>query len=281
MSNYHIYNNFFSKAFVQKTLHKSQGLWDKQCIQRDFDISPEDSNLDIVKKIYAGLDKHHRNEYFFKNTLFNKLVLGKYSLRTTTALREVTIHKSKADFVLMNGKAVVFEIKTSLDTLDKLDTQIQDYYRAFTHVCVLTDSTHAQKIHDKYKNTKTGIYVLKKNNKISTIQEPQKCIDYLNYKSLFSLLRKSEYIHIIEHVFGKVPEAKPVFFYDECFQLFKHIKIEEAHELVISQLKKRNINTVQEYMQYVPRELSYAAYFSGLKSKDYELLHNYLEEKRG
>ena len=61
-----------------------------------------------------------------------------HSVNTTTALTEVAIAKSKADFVLINGKAVVYEIKTELDNLERLCSQIDDYYKAFDHVAVVT-----------------------------------------------------------------------------------------------------------------------------------------------
>lgn len=83
----------------------------------------------------------YRNEYYYKNTLLNKLLIGKHSVNTTSALTEVNINKSKADFVLINGKAVVYEIKTELDNLDRLECQIMDYYTRFES-CLQIISTH-------------------------------------------------------------------------------------------------------------------------------------------
>ena len=100
------------------------------------------SNLQLIGEIYEHLDENYRNEYFYKNTLLNKLLLGKHSLRTTTALTEVPIAHSKADFVLVNGKAVVYEIKTELDNFDRLNTQIADYYKAFSYVSVEIGRAH-------------------------------------------------------------------------------------------------------------------------------------------
>ncbi|MBC8060944.1 MAG: sce7726 family protein, partial [Clostridiaceae bacterium] len=52
----------------------------------------------------------------------------------------------KADFILINGSAVVYEIKTELDTLDRLDSQIENYYKAFTKVCVITSESNYNKV---------------------------------------------------------------------------------------------------------------------------------------
>ena len=72
------------------------------------------NNGEIISEIYSYMSKNYRNEYFYQNTLLNKLLLGRHSINTTTALTQIPINKSKADFILINGKAVVYEIKTEL-----------------------------------------------------------------------------------------------------------------------------------------------------------------------
>ena len=73
-------------------------------------------------------------------------------MNTTTALTEIPIAKSKADFVLINGKAVVYEIKTELDNFDRLENQINDYYKAFDHVAVVTCKRKSSGIEEKDRN---------------------------------------------------------------------------------------------------------------------------------
>ena len=66
---------------------------------------------DTFERLYKQLLRHYRNEYVYKNTLFNKLVLGTHSLNTTSAIVELPIVDSIADFILFNGKAVVMKSK--------------------------------------------------------------------------------------------------------------------------------------------------------------------------
>nr|WP_270211591.1 sce7726 family protein [Streptococcus anginosus] len=61
----------------------------------------------------------------------NKRLLGMHSINTTTALTEIPVGRAKPDFILINGKAVVYEIKTELDNFDRLENQINEYYKAF------------------------------------------------------------------------------------------------------------------------------------------------------
>ena len=91
-------------------------------VVRRYNISYDENtkNEDIISEIYQYVASNYRNEYFYKNTLLNKLLINAHRLRTTVALTEVPVAKSKADFIMINGKAVVYEIKTALDTFDRL-----------------------------------------------------------------------------------------------------------------------------------------------------------------
>lgn len=46
-------------------------------------------NRVAIQNVYEAIRKSHRNEYYYKNTLLNKLLLGRHSLNTITALTEV------------------------------------------------------------------------------------------------------------------------------------------------------------------------------------------------
>ncbi len=69
--------------------------------------------------MYFVLKNSYRNEYYFKNTLFNQLVKH-YGLENSVVLDEFKIGGSIADFVFLNGEARVYEIKTAFDDLSKL-----------------------------------------------------------------------------------------------------------------------------------------------------------------
>lgn len=58
------------------------------------------------------------------NTLLNKLLVGKHSVNTTTALAQVRIDQHIADFVMINGEGKLYEIKSELDNFDRLYDQL-------------------------------------------------------------------------------------------------------------------------------------------------------------
>ncbi|MDL2236724.1 sce7726 family protein, partial [Christensenellaceae bacterium OttesenSCG-928-K19] len=151
--NYPILSRVFTRSVLKsfttgKTFSEMYNLAVKLFISH-----PENNtNSDNFELLYRVLKDEYRNEYYYKNTLLNKLLLGVHSVNTTTALTELPIAESKADFLLINGKAIVYEIKTELDNLDRLDGQISSYYKAFNHVCVLSYENNADAILSKYKD---------------------------------------------------------------------------------------------------------------------------------
>lgn len=223
------------------------------------------------------MNKEYRNEYFYKNTLLNKLLLGRHSLNTTTALSEVPINRSKADFVLINGKAIVYEIKTELDTFDRLFSQLADYYKAFDHVSVVTSENNYAKVMDLLKDTNVGISILTRRNTISLRKEPVQDRGKLDFITMFKVLRRVEYEEIIMDYYGELPETNQFSYYKECFKYFKQIPINHSYEAMLVILKKRARVQIDAYDDIVPYELKSLAYFSKYTKEDYTKLDSFLK----
>lgn len=236
------------------------------------------SNKQLISELYAILRKQYRNEYYYKNTILNKLLLGVHKPTTTTALTEVSIGKSKADFVLINGDAVVYEIKTELDNLDRLDSQISNYFNAFTRVSVLASEEYLDELKERLKNSPVGICVLTRRGTISERKEAQECTQWLNKDTMFRILRKTEYEEIIVKHYGKLPEVSQFDYYKVCKGLFCKLETKEAYKDFVSILKKRGKIEAESY-QGVPYELKFLVYFSDFNSDDYIKLNYFLDQK--
>ncbi len=237
-------------------------------------------NGELIRKIYRYMAKNYRNEYFYQNTLLNKLLLGRHSLNTTSALTQIPIGKSKADFVLINGKAVVYEIKTELDSFERLKTQLTDYYKAFNHVCVVTCEGNYEKLTALLEDPTVGICVLTNRNTLQFRREPQENNKNLSYEAIFKILHKKEFENVLIEYFDETPQTTPVFYYDECFRWFSQIPLEHVYRLTLKQLKKRN-RIVKEYFYNVPYELKSLMYFYNASDSDYLGLNTFLKENYG
>lgn len=253
-------------------------------IENYLDNPENKNNKTLLHEIYCCMSKTYRNEYFYQNSLLNKLLLGKHSLNTTTALTQIPISKSKADFILINGKAVVYEIKTELDSFDRLNTQINDYFKAFNHVCVVTSEGQYEKAIELLKNTSVGVYVLTRSNTISRYlrKEPVEDNTHLDHTSIFKVLNKREYESILLEYYGSLPVSKQVFYYDECLNQFSKIPIMEAYSMTLKELKKRNRMRIKvNEFKGIPYELKSLIYFANPSSKEFASINNFLKKEYG
>lgn len=258
-------NRVFTKSNLDKIISTGESTVLKKSIEKYSDNEVVISNIDGFKEIYKYMSKSYRNEYFYKNQLLNKLLIGRHSLNTTSALRELPVENSISDFVLINGKAQVYEIKTELDNLKRLSNQINDYYKAFKYVNIITDESHVENIMETLSNKNIGIFVLTKRNTISTIREPSEYGNKLNHVTMFKILRKKEYLNILEEYFGQEPEVSDFEMYDASLKLFKEIPINKAHDLMKRKLKERYLDVFRENKNIIletPSELRELIYFS-------------------
>jgi hypothetical protein len=275
-------NRIFTRNMLRHFIDGKADNVYSSVVRRYTSDADQKNNRELISEIYCELKNNYRNEYFYKNTLLNKLLLGVHSVNTTTALTEMAIAKSKADFVLINGKAVVYEIKTELDNLERLGSQIDDYYKAFDHVAVVTyekNLQQLQKVLDSLDKP-VGIYVLRKNGKLGTVRKPQRYTGDLDKEIIFKLLRKSEYEDIIVKRYGYLPEVTQFKYYSCCKKMFLHIPIEESYLLVVRILKKRMQLEKEEFVK-IPYELKFLAYFMELTYDDYQKLEAFLEHQYG
>lgn len=277
MNNNMVLNRLFTQYTFDDLIQRQHNDVYVSVIKRFVQDPTSKSHGRIISEIYSYMSKNYRNEYFYQNTLLNKLLLGRHSMNTTTALTQIPINKSKADFILINGKAVVYEIKTELDSFERLKNQITDYYKAFSHVCVVTCEEYYDKLNSILQDTNVGICLLSSRNTLRFVKEPLADYRNITHKHLFKVLHKKEFENILMKKFQKLPEATPAFYYDECYNWFKSIPIMDAYKEMLKQLKMRNKITKEEFKR-VPYELKSLMYFNNTYDNDYEQLEFFLNE---
>lgn len=237
------------------------------------------NNLQLIKEIYTVLEENYRCEYFFKNKLFNK-VLKEYSLSTTTAFNEFKIGNSKADLILLNGSIKIFEIKTELDDLSKLKKQIQDYQKVAEYVNIVSDSKFINKLTEEYRNTAVGIIEFTEKKSLKVCKKAQSNQLNFDFETMFKLLHKSEYLHLVKMNFGFIPEVPNTKVFRVCYELLKTIDIIDFQKQIMIILKKRNI-VCPELLKSknTPTELKHICYTLDFNSSEYDNLFEFLNKK--
>lgn len=274
-----ILSRLFSKNTINEILETGESTSLNRAIDY-FNIPTNISNSDTFSFCYKMLHKNYRNEYFYKNTLLNKTIFGVNSPNTATALAEFNIYKSKADFILLtNQKAEVFEIKTELDNLERVAMQIEDYYKIFSYVSIVTSESNYYKTYQLFKGSTVGIKVLNNRNNITIKKEPILNDYELDSEAMFKSLRKNEFESILQKYYGQLPDVTQFQYYKECLKWFEKLDIQYLQEQTVNILKKRNKIIEANDLFEIPMELKYLIYFSALTSGDIKKITFFLKEK--
>lgn len=274
MNNYNILNRFFSKSMLEETLLGHNSSCYGEIIKR-YAIDQNGTNGDIISTIYSILSSQYRNEYFYKNTLLNNLIVKKHKLYTTKVLTELPINKSIADFVTLNGKAVAYEIKTELDNLERIESQVNDYYKCFPYVCIVTCEFHLEKVKELFAGTNVGIYWFSKRNSIKIEQEPKADWSHLDHCAIFKLLRKYEFENIVKKYFKELPKVSQFEYYSECYKMFLNIDLDHIMKELLVVLKQRCCIQIEKF-EHVPLELKMLVYQSNYSDENYSKLETFL-----
>jgi len=275
--NFMILNRVFSQNTLTGFINNNNPIPYNVAIKRSSIDTINKSNGKILNEIYQFMKKNYRNEYIYKNTLLNKLLINSknHNIENTTALTEIPVGKSKADFILVNGKADVYEIKTELDNFNKLESQIRNYYKAFDHVSIVTSCNKLVELKKILSGSKIGIYVLNDKLKLKEIKIAKTEKKFLEHKTIFKILRKKECENILMKYYGKLPEVSQFDYYKECYKKIAEIDIKKLYSFFLKELKKRHC-VKKEYFTKISNPINLLVYFSNLKKIDIEKISMFL-----
>lgn len=248
-------------------------------------VNGTDSNLknfslrQILNKNYNLLKKNYRNEYFYKNTLFNNIILKNHNLNNCLTLCEFPVGKSMLDVAVFNGTSTAYEIKSEKDTPKRLLQQLDDYIKSFEFVYLVTHKNFAQKVLNLIPPN-VGVLVLSENNNdFSLLRTAKSNIQFFEFKYFFDSLRLSEIKNIILKKFGSYPNLPNTLIYKECFKLFSLIPINELHNLYICEIRKREMSSYQKKLiNKFPKSLKISAISKRYTEKQCENIRESLEK---
>lgn len=267
-------NDLLTSFFSRKTVRQlSVAGWTqayKDTVLRIVDAPKTKTNCECIDEVYRYLAHNYKDEYYFKNEMLNQLVSSE-----DTAIVELPVSGSIADFIVVNDSATVYEIKTALDNFERLDSQISDYSRAFAKVAVVIPAEKLDRLLQKIDNQKIGI-VIEKDGQLSVYREPVADMSHLSHRAMFWILRKPEYSAMIKQWFGALPEVSDFEYYGTCYDLFSQIPILEAYQLFVDALKKRKL---QQDISDIPYGFRGLVYFMKLNRREYARFLDFLDQK--
>jgi hypothetical protein len=219
----------------------------------------------------------HRDEYIYRTAITQKILLGKHSLRTASILNEFRTGSSKADVVILNGTATVYEIKSERDSLARISNQIMDYRRVFANVNVIASKGHIDSIVQMVPND-VGIMCLSKRFHISILRKAISCTERICPTTVFDSLRITESLEILKAMGVSVPELPNTQRHAALRALFTTLDPTVLHEEMVRTLKQtRNLATLASFVTNLPKSLQAAALSVSVPSSHHLKLINALK----
>ena len=145
---------------------------------------------ELAKIVNDIVFKHYNGEQILKYRLAKEFINKNY-----VAAFEVKAKTSRTDFLVINGDTKSFEVKSKIDTLNRLKKQVEDYGDVFEYNTVVIDNSHLEKVLELIPDY-YGVWYYDKGKKI--IFRAAKYSTKINSIEQLSLFNKRE----LEKAFG-------------------------------------------------------------------------------
>lgn len=232
-----------------------------RCILRVGDAF--DAAFDILK--IAG----QRDEYVYRTAISHKILIGTHSLRSASMLNEFRAGACKADLVILNGTATVYEIKSERDSLARLANQIENYKRVFAKVNVITSEGHVESVLSTAPED-VGVMCLSKRYQISTLREAVDHPERICPVTVLESLRAAEAIAILKALGAPVPQMPNTQRHSALRAIFAELDPATLHMEMVRTLKRtRNLAPIGRLVDQLPESLQAAALSIPIRRSDY------------
>jgi hypothetical protein len=188
------------------------------------------------------LQQQYRAEYVYKNELISKIVFGRHSPKTASALLELRMGSSCADLVIVNGTSTTYEIKTDLDQFTRLRQQLEDYSTRTEFVYVVTSERRAE-IAVAQVPRNVGVVAIRAGGALRTVKAAVANLDALQVDHMFQMLRTAEALHLLARVTGYELDVQPGYAWPRMRELFADLPASIVHRGVVDELRARGIAT--------------------------------------
>ncbi|WP_415720587.1 sce7726 family protein [Photobacterium ganghwense] len=203
----------------------------------------------ITKPINMSNHSLNRDEIYYKTKMIDFIINNKDTIFISEF--PFNFQKRRADLLLIeNGFTHAIEIKSDIDNINSLNSQLNDYIESFNKVSIFISEKHVDAINNISKNI--GVFVLKNDQIIHKRKAlPKKrlnkriLLDMLSTKILKELIEKKEKmtrIEMIDLLSNKITFDS----LNEIVKDYLHKKISPTYKLFLSE--RINQTTIHDLM---------------------------------
>ena len=278
----HDYSSLFSYASWTKTLDTgvpSDILNVFKKYDEEWGHYKELTYLNYLSWVYRYLLKNYRNEYIYKNELINKYIYKHFGRSTSVAVNEFRVANAVADLVLFNGESKCFEIKSDLDSPQRLSNQL-DYFQRIFEQCYILVPVDTINEYKKIVDDRIGLLTLRycANGQVSINMERQAMkIEMVDVDVLMCSVRAAEYRWMVKQAYGKMPDVSDFEMFEACREQLKHLTSEQLHLLFREAIKLRKSKV--SVLKNVPPIFRQMSLSLNLNDASLRLLENLSQQK--
>lgn len=235
---------------------------------KDLDL---DLNLiELTREVFSRLKKEYRSDYVYRVAITKKIFLGRHSPNSTVLIPELRAGMSRADLVMVNGTTTVFEIKSDIDSIERLGNQVKDYLTSFDLIYLVTSKQLAEKAYNILPES-VGIISLSERYTLQKIRKAKSNAKNIDINVASSLLRTNELKDITKELTGKTPSSPNIKIRRDCLESLNYTSPKSFHKQMTKALKNR-VHYKKDNFEELPEWLIPAFIESGIKPSDWNKL---------
>jgi hypothetical protein len=267
---------FFSSTVIKELARRGKSPTLARLI-RESGLLPQDQPSETIAEFLDDAfrllkQRQHRHEYIYKAAITKKILLGTHSLQTASMITEFRVGECKADVVILNGTAAVYEIKSERDSLSRLEKQIDCYMKVFATTNVIVGENHLDDVLAMVPN-EVGVLKLSGKYHISSIREARDDAARTCSRSIFDAMTLNEAAAILADNDIEVPLVPNTQRHKVLREAFIVLPPEVAHRGMVKALKhSRNLLSLQSLLDELPESLHSASISTRLRKSDHERL---------
>lgn len=206
----------------------------------------------LMWRCYRWLFRHHRNDHVYRNAVMNQMVPGDGSV---LSMQEVTINRSIVDYLLVAEHVHAMEIKSDLDNITRLSAQLLDYRQVAPLVSVVGAQRTIERIGEDDRFGAVGLAWLDSEGIVRILREPVLTTEFLDSITMMRVLRRHEFLGILEHLLGPVPSMPNTKVFSYARQATQFIDPIEYERWFAKTLSMRKLRLSPSALSRVPAPL--------------------------
>ncbi|MCO7263696.1 MULTISPECIES: sce7726 family protein [Pectobacteriaceae] len=254
---YQTISRIFSRAVILEIAQKNRADLFKEILRGSYPSNDlEDKPIFFIyDEIYKLLQKKYRNEYVYKNEIAKKIIKGYHKFNKVSYVNEFKVNGCIADVAIFNKTSTAYEIKTELDSFERLHEQLTVYKEVFEFVYLVIP---AQKLSQALAliDEDTGVITLSGCNVLKYERIANSNISGLSKDKMFNCFKPTEYISLYEKIIGAKPSGRAAEIKEICRSVFLNLSTETAYAEMIEMLRSRSLEKFEkENFRALPQSL--------------------------